>query len=285
MFSLLCEEMGSEHQSLLYYTSVRWLSRGKVLARLFELRHEISQFLLNQNKHELHKRLEDKHWIAKLAYMADIFEHMNELNVKMQGKKENILTCSDKLNGLKQKIVLWQNELRRGSLEMFPRSNQNESNIDKNFVLDLAQEHLTLLLQKYDHYFFTFNTEKYDWIRNPFAADAEKSTHDFSLQIREKLFELRNDRTLRLKFSEVPLDVFWISIEKEYEQISKAAVEVLLQFCTTYLCEKSFSSLVLIKNDKRSCLKDVDGELRVALSKIEPNVQRLCALKQAQISH
>jgi len=38
------------------------------------------------------------------------------------------------------------------------------------------------------------------------------------------------------------------------------AVEIV-QFYTTYLCEQSFSSLLLIKNDKRSCLKDHDGEL------------------------
>ena len=63
--------MGSEHQSLLFYTFVRWLSRGKVLARLLELQSEIKQFLLKQNKHELYKHLEDDYWIAKLAYMTD----------------------------------------------------------------------------------------------------------------------------------------------------------------------------------------------------------------------
>jgi len=31
------------------------------------------------------------------------------------------------------------------------------------------------------------------------------------------------------------------------------------------------------------CLKEV-GELRVALSNIEPNLQRLCSLQQAQIT-
>ena len=46
---------------------------------------------------------------------------------------------------------------------MFQRISQSRS-IDKEFVLDVAQEHLTLLLQKYDHYFslFTINTEQLD---------------------------------------------------------------------------------------------------------------------------
>ena len=34
IFSILCKEMGSEHQSLLFYTAVRWLSRGKLFSRL-----------------------------------------------------------------------------------------------------------------------------------------------------------------------------------------------------------------------------------------------------------
>ena len=56
IFSLLCQEMGSEHQSLLLHTSVRWVSLGKVLARLFELRHEISQFVLSQNNLHLYEQ-------------------------------------------------------------------------------------------------------------------------------------------------------------------------------------------------------------------------------------
>ena len=96
----------------------------------------------------------------------------------MQGKNENILTCSDKLKEFKEKIVRWKNKLIRESLEMFPRSNQI-SVVDKDLVLGLSQEHLALLHQKYDHYFFTINSEQYDWIRNLFSADAEISTQSY----------------------------------------------------------------------------------------------------------
>jgi len=50
------------------------------------------------------------------------------------------------------------------------RRNQNKT-IDKEFVLGLRQEHLTLLHKKYDHYLFTIDTEQSGWIRNPFLAN------------------------------------------------------------------------------------------------------------------
>ena len=119
-----------------------------------------------------------------------------------------------------------------------------------------------------------------------FSVDAaEISTQELSLPIKENFLELRNDRTLRLKFPDITLDEFWIAVGKEYRQISEKTLEILLQFCTTYLCEQSFSTLVLIKNDKRSCLKEIDRELRVAISNIEPNMQRLSSLRQPQASH
>ena len=49
IFKKLCQEMGAEHEVLLYHTDVCWLSRGQVLKRLFELRKEVSAFLKNKN--------------------------------------------------------------------------------------------------------------------------------------------------------------------------------------------------------------------------------------------
>ena len=37
LFTQLCEEMDAEHTRLLLYTEVRWLSKDRSLARVFEL--------------------------------------------------------------------------------------------------------------------------------------------------------------------------------------------------------------------------------------------------------
>ena len=47
-------------------------------------------------------------WCARLAHMADIFQHLNELNTRMQGRNENLLTNTDKINGFRSKVQLWQ---------------------------------------------------------------------------------------------------------------------------------------------------------------------------------
>ena len=44
LFRQLCKDMGFEHINLLYYTKVRWLCKGNVLSRVFELRDELKIF-------------------------------------------------------------------------------------------------------------------------------------------------------------------------------------------------------------------------------------------------
>ena len=91
----------------------------------------------------------------------------------------------------------------------------------------------------------------FDWVRDPWNSCALESAADLPLQAQEQLAEMREDRTLRITFQDMALDTFWISLEKEYPILSSNAVDILLPFATTYLCELSFSSLTCIKNKYR----------------------------------
>ena len=58
LFRALCDEMGAELSGLLFRSTVRWLSRGKVLERVATLKEETHAFLKEQN-HELADRFRD----------------------------------------------------------------------------------------------------------------------------------------------------------------------------------------------------------------------------------
>lgn len=46
LFSKLCSEISSEYIQFLLHVGVRWLSRGSILSRLFELYFEVQLFLI-----------------------------------------------------------------------------------------------------------------------------------------------------------------------------------------------------------------------------------------------
>ncbi|XP_067126358.1 zinc finger BED domain-containing protein 5-like [Centruroides vittatus] len=187
LFRTLCEDFGSFHVSLLLHTEVRWLSRGKVLTRLFELKSEVQAFFIDHPFH-LSSCISDVLWLQKLAYLADIFCKLNELSMSLQGESVTIFSVHDRIEAMLKKINFWIQCLQM------------------------------------------------------------------------------ND------------------IQNEYPVLSKKAIEDLLPFCTTYLCEKGFSTYTYLKDKYRNRL-NAEPDLRLKLSDIEPNFELLCSIKQPQISH
>jgi hypothetical protein len=84
IFQALCEEMGRLHNCLLTHAEVRRLLRGKIIVRLFELRAEIVVVFIKEPFH-LARCAENHVWLQSLAYLADIFSRINELNMSLQG--------------------------------------------------------------------------------------------------------------------------------------------------------------------------------------------------------
>lgn len=65
----------------------------------------------------------DEIWLGKLAYLADIFILLDELNLSLQGRDSNILRSHDKIAAFKKKLKLWKARIDNRVLDMFPTLN------------------------------------------------------------------------------------------------------------------------------------------------------------------
>lgn len=277
IFKQLCQAMEANYECLLLHTEVRWLSRGKVLNRVLQLKNELLVFFETENLEKYSKLLKNDNWCNILAYLADLFAFLNTINTSMQGRQENILTSTDKLCAMKKKILLWKTRITEDNIEMFPSMHE----IDEPMV-SLIKEHLSKIEENFEKYFPFLNTEQYDWIRNPFVSSDVSA---LNINEEEELILLSSDRGLRLKRNEMSSEEFWISLEKEYPLIAKNAINKLLLFSTSYLCEVGFSTLLNIKTKKRTRIGNLEEEMRVALSTIRPNIPEICKEHQAHVSH
>ncbi|CAI6369038.1 unnamed protein product [Macrosiphum euphorbiae] len=92
-FITYLEEFDCEYGDLLLHTDVRWLSRGKCLELFFVLRKQILEFLKTNIKTDttyLENQMIDKQFLCSLAFLIDISQHLNKLNLQLQGKKQTI---------------------------------------------------------------------------------------------------------------------------------------------------------------------------------------------------
>ncbi|XP_064105090.1 zinc finger BED domain-containing protein 5-like [Macrobrachium nipponense] len=199
----------------------------------------------------------------------------------MQGKSENILSSTDKIRILKEKLQLWGGKVKEGNLDMFSHvvvaANSGE-------IMPIISEYLAVLEKQLLRYFPDICTENYDWIRNPFVASVSTQSH-LNLMEEEQLVEMSNDRDLKLLHMQLPLDEFWVQTKTENAHVAKKALVTLIQFSTSYLCELGFSALANIKTNKRERLKTLKEEMRVCLSTIQPNLKWICQSHQAHTPH
>ena len=142
-------------------------------------------------------------------------------------------------------------------------------------------ELLKNLSAAFNQYFPNLDVSKDLWVVNPFVA----SETNLNATLEENLIDIRNDVSLKVLFREKETSEFWISIYEQYPQLAQKAVEILLPFGSSYLCELGFSALTQIKTKTRSRMVDIDKEMRVALSKVQPRLELICSERQAHPSH
>ena len=256
LFRKLCHENDADYDNLLFYNTVRWLSRGKSLKRVFILRAEMAQFLTTK-KHVHAEKFRDPQFLARLALLTDVFEHMNFLNQELQGRDNYVFDLNRAVRAFMRKIEVMIAQVRAKNFVSFRAYLEFEATADIEFgdgvnysgVHRDLHEYLASLKRNFQDR-FPAKSENYDIISSPFKIDATKQR-----ELAMELAELQEDDDAKIDFDKDSLSHFWLNRPKDrYPKLVKYASDVLCRFGTTYVCEAAFSSMAFIKNKYRSRL-------------------------------
>ena len=145
---------------------------------------------------------------------------------------------------------------------------------------ELILQHLEALESEFMKYFPDINDDELGFIQNPFILPVKKIPD--SLQ--DKFLELKADSFARDLFDQKSITEFWQLMCDYYLKVAKKAIQDILPFVSTYLCEFWFSTLLQMKTEQRNRL-DVENDLRCAISNTFPRIHELLKKKQSQVFH
>ncbi|KII72537.1 hypothetical protein RF11_04352 [Thelohanellus kitauei] len=155
----MCRETESKHKHLLLHREVCWLSRGRVVQHVYELRDDLLIFL-NQHNQSMAQFITYKIWVARLDYLADIFNILNRINLSLQDPDTNVLKCMIKSMPSGRKFAYGRDNV----LDYF----LTVGNISTAIIAGTVLNHLQQLLGYFYHYFGDEDVSELSWIRNPF---------------------------------------------------------------------------------------------------------------------
>ena len=234
-FQALMDEVEQHHGNLLFFSEVRWLSRGAMLSRVWELRQNIASFL-HEKSSPYADKFSDSRWLTDLTLLTDITSHLNTLNTKLQGKDLLLPDMYAHVTAFEVKLRLWEAQVGRGQLDHFPRlATCAAEDVDR----DGCAAALATLRQEF--------TNRFAGVRE-LATDFKLVTAPFDFEapvsLQMELVELQSSDELRGKFrTSSPLPFFRDVIIPTggYPNYISHVQRIAAMFGSTYCCEQLFS--------------------------------------------
>ena len=303
LFKALLEEMSAEHSDLLLHNDVRWLSKGRVLERVCDLREEILTFLSSlpqsQKAQEFHSFLSDKKTMAKVVFLCDIMSHLNKLNLQLQGKNHTVADMYEAIDAFRSKLSLLESDLAGRKLHFdrlrayCEKNKMRETPAMKRFVTSLSEN----FNERFEG--SKLSSDILLFLRDPFsvAADGQWTTEATTLApideaaLQMEVVEMSSSVLLktRHKDKDVTVSDFWINVvpQTQFKNMRAIALVLLTMFPSTYICESSFSTMNSIKNQDRNRLTNehLDQCLRIATTEYKPNIRGIASSGRCHFSH
>lgn len=292
-------EVDANADDLLLHNNVRWLSKGRVLACFWSIRREVASFLaglVSQKAAQFSLFLENEKHMDNVAFLVDITSHLNELNLRLQGKDNSVCELMTAVRSFQRKLDVFKEDLQ-GDCAHFPAvQEQVQGQRDVSSFVDFIDK----LIVNFSNHFdcFSFGQQLTMFIQNPFLIT---DVREFSKEVTQhfkwvnagplqmQLVDLQADVALKEQFVRSDPFTFWLQMvpETAFPGLRKVALHILTMFGSTYNCEAAFSTMNIIKTKYRSRLTNEHLHMcmRIALTPFKPRFKILARQARAQFSH
>jgi len=106
------KDMDSNHETLLFHTSVRCLSKGNILAPVYEIRDELNLFLETRG---MGNRISFVH-----SHQSGFFQVLNNLKLHLQRKNTDWINSYDSIQTFMAKLWFWYRRVQKANVASFP---------------------------------------------------------------------------------------------------------------------------------------------------------------------
>ena len=100
------------------HCTVRWLSKSKVLSRFFELMDVVKLFMGEKGKY--YPEIADLEWVMHLDFLVDMLNHLDRLNLSLQGKFKMLSDLVQSVFAFINKLKVFKAHFEKGELTHFP---------------------------------------------------------------------------------------------------------------------------------------------------------------------
>ncbi|XP_075213736.1 protein FAM200A-like [Lycorma delicatula] len=202
------------------------------------------------------------------------------MNLQLQGDDLNLIKTKNVVAAFVAKLLLHKKNIGRREFHNFPNLSVSCNNDD----LLVYYQHLENLHSDFiERFQDILKLEIPDWVLDPFS----NVNIAISPQLEEELIELTTNEEIKIKYKN-GYQQFWLqkSIPQLYPGLLSIVERFLKAFPSSYLCERGFSAVTTLLTKKRNHLQVTKrGDLRLFLSKIEPDINKLIKYHQIHPSH